>query len=65
MRGVGRWVLLCALGATPASAVAEQATSTSGRKQASAAQVPGGAIRVDGRLDEEAWLRATPITDYI
>jgi hypothetical protein len=29
------------------------------------AQVPEGAIRIDGRLDEEAWLRATPVTDFV
>ena len=36
-----------------------------GRKVAGAAQVPGGTIRIDGRLDEEAWLTATPITDFV
>jgi hypothetical protein len=36
-----------------------------GRKQASAARVPNGSIRVDGRLDDEAWRQATPITDFI
>lgn len=34
------------------------------RKQAGAVQVASGAIRVDGRLDEEAWLRATPVSDF-
>ena len=24
-----------------------------------------GAIRVDGRLDEETWLGATPVTDFV
>ena len=38
---------------------------TGGRKQARAVRVPNGAIHVDGRVDEEAWHRATPITDFI
>ena len=36
-----------------------------GRKTAGAVQVPGGSIRVDGRLDEDAWLSATPIADFV
>jgi hypothetical protein len=35
------------------------------RKQARAARVEGGSIRLDGRLDEPAWQRATPITDFL
>lgn len=35
------------------------------RKHATATRVPNGSIRVDGRLDDEAWQRATPITDFI
>jgi hypothetical protein len=27
--------------------------------------VPNGSIRVDGRLDDEAWQKAAPITDFI
>ncbi len=34
------------------------------RKEAAAVKVPNGAIRVDGRLDEEIWLGAHPITDF-
>jgi hypothetical protein len=45
-------------------AVAQPAAGN-GRKQAEAARVPSGAIRLDGRPDEEAWLRATPITDFV
>jgi hypothetical protein len=36
-----------------------------GRKQTTAYRVAGGTIRVDGQLDEEAWLRAAPITDFL
>jgi hypothetical protein len=35
------------------------------RKQAGAVQVASGTIRLDGRLDEEAWLRAPAIADFI
>jgi hypothetical protein len=35
------------------------------RKQAHAVRVASGAIRVDGRLDEEQWLKAQPITDFL
>jgi hypothetical protein len=35
------------------------------RKQATATRVPNGSIRVDGRLDDEAWQKASPITDFI
>ena len=46
-------------------AAAQNPTGGAERKQAVVAQVPEGAIRVDGRLDEEAWLRATPVTDFV
>jgi hypothetical protein len=35
------------------------------RKQATATRVPNGSIRVDGRLDDEAWQKAAPITDFV
>ena len=35
------------------------------RKQATAVKVPGGSIRVDGRLDDAAWQQAKPITDFV
>ena len=35
------------------------------RKQATAINVSGDAIRVVGRLDEEAWLRAIPLADFV
>ena len=35
------------------------------RKQARAARIDSGSIRLDGRLDDEAWLRASPIADFI
>jgi hypothetical protein len=34
------------------------------RKQAQAARVEVGDVRVDGRLDEEVWDLATPVTDF-
>ena len=35
------------------------------RKQARAFRVPDGAIRVDGRLDDEGWRTAAPITEFV
>ena len=35
------------------------------RKQATAVSVAEGAIRVDGRLDEDTWQRAPAITDFV
>jgi hypothetical protein len=52
-------VLLCLLFARPAHG------QTDARKQATAVRLPGGSIRVDGRMDEEAWLKAIPLTDFI
>ncbi len=34
------------------------------RKHATATRVANGGIRIDGRLDDEAWRQATPITDF-
>ena len=36
-----------------------------GRKQARASRLSAGAIRLDGRLDDEAWLKAAPITEFV
>jgi hypothetical protein len=35
------------------------------RKQAGVTQIPDDVIRVDGHLDEEVWLRAVPVTDFL
>ena len=35
------------------------------RKQATAAPVADGAIRVDSRLDEDMWQRAQAMTDFV
>ncbi len=63
MRLVGVFLLIL-WQAVPAGA---QATidGSSNRKQATATRIPNGSIRIDGRLDEEIWLTATPITDFI
>ena len=66
-----RLIRICA-GAT-ALVVVVVATSTAQtpqptdaqRKQAEAVKIDGAGIRVDGRLDEEAWLNAMPITDFV
>ena len=38
--------------------------TSDGRKQADASRTDG-AIRIDGRLDEEAWRHAEPIRDFV
>ncbi len=48
-----------------APATQDRAPNAAPRKQANAERVDGGTIRIDGRLDEEAWLRAEPIIDFI
>ncbi|MGE3401766.1 MAG: carbohydrate binding family 9 domain-containing protein, partial [Vicinamibacterales bacterium] len=55
-------VLLLLLTALLPSVVSAQERD---RKRAQASRVPDGAIRVDGRLDEEAWRLATPVTDFV
>ncbi len=45
-------------------AVAQPAQNP-GRKQATAVRVPTASVRVDGRLDDEAWRRASPAKDFL
>ncbi|MBM3776918.1 MAG: carbohydrate binding family 9 domain-containing protein [Acidimicrobiia bacterium] len=55
-------------GSVPASVHAQEAgvpAIRDDRKQAAAVQVPSGTIRVDGRLDDEAWSQAAPLTDFV
>jgi hypothetical protein len=40
------------------------ATTTAGRKQATAVRVADGSVQVDGRLDEDVWSQAVPISDF-
>jgi len=47
-----------------ARVAAGQTSGDAQRKSATAASLAGASIRVDGRLDEEVWLKATPITDF-
>lgn len=49
----------------PAATPAQELPASGGRKQATATRVEGGAIRVDGRLDEAVWVRSAAITDFI
>jgi hypothetical protein len=55
--------LLHALVFVPAAQAQEPDPTT--RKQARASRTAPGAMRLDGRLDEEAWLRAAPVTDFV
>ena len=56
------WLLSALL--LPSTLGAQDAASED-RKRAFAVRVPEGSIRVDGRLDEEAWAEATPIMDFV
>src|SRR5688572_19434946 len=60
VRGV---LMLAILAAAPVVRAEEPAID--GRKQARAVRLASGAIRLDGRLDDEAWLKASPITEFI
>src|SRR5688572_14883571 len=60
MRLAGVLALLSVI-ASPTLAHAQSAE----RKTATALRVPNGSIRVDGRLDDEIWQTAAPITDFI
>ena len=51
-----------------ASTLTAQLRTTSNnpsRKEATAVRVSSGAVRVDGRLDEQAWQQAVPVTDFV
>ena len=48
-----------------ASVVQAEEPAIDGRKQARAVRLASGSIRLDGRLDDEAWLNASPITEFI
>ena len=56
----------CLFAGMPASAWSAQDTDGGPpRKQATAVRVDSGSIRVDGRLDDDAWKRAVPIADFV
>ncbi|MEO8681255.1 MAG: DUF5916 domain-containing protein [Vicinamibacterales bacterium] len=65
MRGVGGFICVAILWSSAAAAQAPVAAAAAARKQATASRVANDAIQVDGRLDDEAWRHATPITDFI
>ena len=54
-----------ALVLTATRPVHAQPAADNGRKQARAVPVTAGAIRVDGRLDEDIWRSAPPVTDFL
>ena len=60
---ISLWLFLVFLCACSALRAAEPA-GPDARKQAVAARVEAGSISLDGRLDDEAWRRAIPITDF-
>ena len=58
-------VALVVLACAPAAAQNTPSDNGNGRKQAHAVRVATNAIRVDGRLDEEAWNTVPPVTDFV
>ena len=60
-----RVFLICLVVLAAASPVNAQIAGSGNRKQATATRVPNGSIRVDGRLDEEIWVKTVAITDFI
>lgn len=64
MRGTFLFVFLLS-SVCVSSASAGQQTPPEVRKQARAVRVESGSIRLDGRLDDEAWQKAMPVTDFL
>lgn len=58
------FILALTLSALLASALHAQEKPAAARKQARATRLSSEAIRFDGRLDDEIWHTATPITDF-
>lgn len=58
-------VVTALLGVLLSSPAAAQAQQTAGRKRADAVRVAEGSIRVDGRLDENAWRDVPPAIDFV
>jgi hypothetical protein len=56
--------LLLGAAALPCLAQQERAPQVQ-PKLAAAARVPSGSLRIDGRLEEEAWQAATPLEDFV
>ncbi len=59
MRFVGV-VFVCIVLFAPASSAQSPINGAADRKRATATRVANGSIRIDGRLDDEAWQKATP-----
>ena len=64
MRFVGV-VFICTGLLTGAASAQSPVSGAANRKQATATRVANGSIRIDGRLDDEVWQKAAPITDFI
>ena len=62
---VVRVVLICLLLAASVASAQTPIGGSANRKQAAATRVANGSIRVDGRLDDDAWQKAVPVTDFI
>jgi hypothetical protein len=62
---VSTFCLVCLLLSAVSALAQGSAAGADGRKQATATRVDNGSIRIDGRLDDEAWQKARPITDFV
>jgi Domain of unknown function (DUF5916) len=59
-------VFVCLVLLLPCPALAQQSSDVGvSRKQATAARVVNATLEIDGRLDEEAWRLAPPVSDFV
>jgi hypothetical protein len=65
MARIHRCLATCVLVMAAPVASAQDSPRADSRKEAVAIPVATGIIRLDGRLEEEVWLKATPITDFV
>jgi len=63
-RSAAAVALLCS-GAVPGAGALAQGPSPRAPKQARATRISGGAPKVDGLLDDAAWIHAEPVSDFV
>lgn len=64
MPGSSKSLFVCLFLGAAAPGFAGQQTAELPRKQAQAARIADGSIRLDGRLDEAVWQTAVPLVDF-
>lgn len=65
MTSIHRFLLVLSVFVLPGGRASAQPPSGDGRKTAQAMEIADGSIRLDGRLDEDVWQQAAPLTDFI